>query len=89
MKYDWEKKAKLLVQKIMDGGLPESDYRVFGKHGKFEIFAVAVANNETGEAALMQILPLSRDVIGADIAQDILGDAGLQYAKAVEAMRSK
>lgn len=76
MKYKWEKSARKRLETAEYLGA------VFGPGGKFQITAIAVVNDETGEAALILLEP-HRGIEGADFARDILGDAALQYEAAV------
>lgn len=79
MKYQWEKNARnLCANDIVEF------FSAFGNGGKFQIMSVAVANHETGEAALIKLDDYPNDVVGADMAQDVLGDAEQQYQKALK-----
>lgn len=79
MKHGWEKAAKKKLSGIVE------NFSAFGKDGELQIVGVAVVNHETGEAALIKLDSFSADIIGADMAQDILGDAQRQYSKALKA----
>ena len=76
MEYKWEKKARSNAMWI-------ADHAVFGKNGKFQLFAIAVANHETGEGALIRLDEQTGGIFWADIAKDVLGDAMAQYNKSV------
>lgn len=84
MQYKWEKKALKLTAKALNETMPMSfNYAGFGKDHKFEIFAVAVVNHETGEGALIRLHQGTENgIIAADIAQDVLGDAVRMYNEA-------
>jgi len=72
MKYEWEESTS---KAIKSGVIPENQ----------EVIAYAVANHETGEAALI-IAPNYEPVQGvteADYWQDIYGDAQEKYSNAV------
>ena len=77
MKRGWEKAAKKQLSGIGE------NFSAFGMDGKFQIVGVSVVNHETGEAALIKLDNFSRDAIGVDMAQDILGDAQRQYSKSL------
>ena len=78
MEYAWEKKARKEI------GRSEMLNTKFGPRGKFRVIGIAVANDETGEAALL-MRPPSGCVIGADFAKDIAVDASEFYLESVEA----
>ena len=81
MKHGWEKKAKKQLSGIVE------NFSAFGREGELQIIGVSVVNYETGEAALIKLDSFSADIIGADMAQDILGDAHRQYSKALKSAR--
>lgn len=78
MEYAWEKKARKEISRS------ELLNTKLGPRGKFRVIGIAVANDETGEAALL-MLPPSGCVIGADFAKDIAFDASESYRESVEA----
>lgn len=78
MKYGWERKANRMFEHIAD----ES-------HGDFLVLAVAVANVETGEAALLRFDEDDGHVVTADFWQDVHGDAETHYHDTVMAMRRR
>jgi len=80
MEYKWEKKARKEAMSAVD-------YTCFGKNGKFQLFAIAVANHETGEGALIRLDEQAGGIFWADIAKDVLGDATAQYNKSVAKIR--
>lgn len=77
MTYEWE-------SKITDEILAKVDDLIFTETG-LTVAGVAVANTETGEAALLPS-PTGEvsSVTEADYRKDILGDAHDQYSEAVD-----
>lgn len=75
MTYDWE-------SRIDDDLIDQVSQVVFAATG-LTLAGLAVANMETGEAALVECETGERsDFIEADYRQDILSDADAQYSKA-------
>ena len=80
MNYEWEQEAR-------DGVMPHiADLNEMLK-GRFQIWGVAIVNEETGEACYEPVNRPSGEVFCADAAKDVLGDAQAAYSDAMTAMR--
>lgn len=76
MEYKWEKSARAALLK--GKGLPR----------KFRIVGFAVANDDTGEAALLRVAEHDGSVTCADLWKDISGDAWKHYDTSLESVFS-